>query len=308
MPEFDALRTRIEAIETSAASNTSAITALQTTDADHETRISALEATAADHETRIVALEAGDPTPPPPPPPPSGKPTAANTGPTGTLTPQAANVYLTTAGTIIENLDITGAVFVQAPNCIIRNCRITGYGGFYGIKANEGAHPITLEDCEVTNFDNCVVGGHVTMRRCHLHGTSYDGHTAASESLYEDCFFERFGTGAGAHADGIQCSGGSNITLTRCNIDMPVGLAGHLSNSCVTLVSTGTIDSILIEDCWLNGGNYTIYCHSQSGGPDPTNVTVRGCRFGRDYSFGLLSGAVTTWENNTWEDDGTPAP
>jgi hypothetical protein len=63
---------------------------------------------------------------------------------------------------------------------------------------------------------------------------------------------------------------------------------------------------VLIENNYLNGGAYTIYSRDyENGYGPPTNVTIRGNSFGRDYLYGILSeDGSQTWENNRWADTG----
>ena len=60
-----------------------------------------------------------------------------------------------------------------------------------------------------------------------------------------------------------------------------------------------SISNFVIENNWLNGGNYTIYC--QSGG-----IRVRNNIFGRSYLFGLVDGNCAEWSGTVWEDTGNP--
>jgi hypothetical protein len=62
---------------------------------------------------------------------------------------------------------------------------------------------------------------------------------------------------------------------------------------------------VLIEGNYLNGGSYTVYARNNNTLGAPTDVTIRGNAFGRDYLYGILSAdGEVTWEDNTWVDTG----
>ena len=115
-----------------------------------------------------------------------------------------------------------------------------------------------------------------------------------------------------SHADGNQTRGGSNITFRYNNIYMPVSgtpeYPGSPYKSNATFMLQLNISNFVIENNWLNGGNYTIYC------PDNGGVSVRNNIFGR-YNGGWKdskdhlrthAGSCDQWSGNTWEDTGGP--
>lgn len=121
------------------------------------------------------------------------RPGPTNTGATGTLTPWGngtSDYYVTGAGAVVENLDIYGHVFVQAPNVTVRNCRIRGRSsaGFvtYGLVSaqNTRATGLLVERCTIapTVPQWWTVGVRssqdVTVRRCNIYNT-IDGTNSA---------------------------------------------------------------------------------------------------------------------------------
>ena len=58
----------------------------------------------------------------------------------------------------------------------------------------------------------------------------------------------------------------------------------------------------MIEENWLNGGGWTVYCADDS----PAGVYVRNNMFGHDAKFGPASGNCAEWSGNTWSDTGGP--
>ena len=117
-----------------------------------------------------------------------------------------------------------------------------------------------------------------------------------------------------AHADGNQTRGGSNITFRYNNIWMPnpgtPNYPGAPYKANANFMLQLTINNFVIENNWLNGGSYTIYCGNTGG----TGVFVRNNLFGREnggwtsgkHDRHYRSGACAEWTNNRREDTGDP--
>ena len=84
-------------------------------------------------------------TAPPSAPSAGGYPNAANTGPSGALTP-SGSITTSSSGQVIQNLDINGSIRVQHNNVTIRNVRIRSNGQAISILGNTG---LLVEDCEL---------------------------------------------------------------------------------------------------------------------------------------------------------------
>ena len=260
--------------------------------------------------------------PPSDPPPPPGdrpeRPWAHNTGPTnpGALRP-SGSITVETDGTVIEDVDITGSIVVEASNVTIRNFRINSNGGAYGINIRGGNKEILIEDGEITNARSAPILTYspIVARRLHIHTNGADGmKIQGSGSLIESSFIEKLGMNDRAHADGNQSRGVKNVTFRYNNFYMPhpgtpeYPGAPFKSNATIFLEtpSGSSTNNILIDGNWLNGGAYTIFCSDSS-----TNVKVINNFFGR-YNAGwpdkvrarIRTGNCDTWVNNRWEDTG----
>jgi hypothetical protein len=246
------------------------------------------------------------------PAPPSNDPTrpwASNTGPSAPekLT-SSPSLRLTTAGAVIENVDIVGGVTIEADNVTLRNFRIEATS-HYGIRIASGHRGIVIEDGEIHQMSSAaILGVGFTARRLYVHDSSGDGFKvqgSGGPTLVEYCFVEKLGRGDGAHADGNQTRGGSNITFRYNNIYMPSpgtpNYPGSPYKSNATFMLQLEISNFVIERNWLTGGNYTIYGTS--------GVSVRNNIFGREnggYPSGkealrLRSGSFAEWSGNVWE-------
>jgi len=103
---------------------------------------------------------------------------------------------VTTNGALIENVDVTGNIDIDADNVTLRNFRINANGAFYGIQVRPGAKGVLIEDGEITNSASAGVFGQgsATYRRLHIHDHNKDGmKIRGAGSLVEYCFVTRLG-------------------------------------------------------------------------------------------------------------------
>ena len=242
------------------------------------------------------------------------RPWAHNTGPNApdALKP-SGSLTISTNGAVLEDLDITGDITIDANNVTIRNFRINATA-FYGITVVEGHNGVLLEDGEIHGMSSAaILGVGFTARRLHIHDGAGDGIKAqgtGGPTIVESCFIEKLGTGADAHADGNQTRGGSNITFRYNNIYLPSpgtpNYPGAPYKSNAAFMLELEISNFVIERNWLNGGNYTIY--------SPGGVSVRDNFFGRDNgglsegneALRIRTGTFEQWSGNVWEDSGDP--
>lgn len=241
------------------------------------------------------------------------RPWAHNTGPSDpdALEPSSSRT-ITTDGVVLENLDIDGTVTIDADHVVLRNFRIAATS-FYGIKVESGHRGILIEDGEIYGMRSAaILGVGFTARRLHIHDSNGDGIKAQGSggpTLVESCFIEKLGKADGAHADGNQTRGGSSITFRHNNIYMPSpgtpSYPGAPYKSNAAFMLQLEISDFVVENNWLTGGNYTIYC---SGG-----VSVRDNTFGRENGGWpdkedrrVRSGTCDEWSGNVWEDSGEP--
>ena len=219
-------------------------------------------------------------------PVPVAKPGPHNTGPSApALLVPSGSIFADEDGMVIENVDVTGVIVVEADNVTIRNFRVNAMGASYAVAASWNSGTV-IEDGEIINAGSAgVIGKQLEARRLHIHHCQKDGMKIHNDSLVEGCWVELVGMAAGAHADGNQTRSGRNIIFRGNNIDMPVGIPGHVSNAAFMIQDeVGPIENFVIDGNWLNGGNHTIFlAHEQFGGPQ--NIVITNNRFGRDFLY-----------------------
>jgi len=238
--------------------------------------------------------------------PSTSRPGASNTGPHGPLH-ASGGIVATEAGQSISDIEVTGTIQIKAANVVIRNFRVNANNAPYAIRIFRDAS-VTLEDGEITNAaEAAVYGNDWTARRLNIHHMGSDGLKGGGNNRLEDCWIHHLGMTKGAHADGVQLDNGSHFVFRHNSFELPwwdeQGKQVFRTNSVFFINGwVGDIDDVLIEDNWLNGGNYTIYALKQTG------VHVRNNRMGRDAQYGFLNGHIDEWSGNLWEDNGKPAP
>ena len=195
------------------------------------------------------------------------------------------------AGMVIEGLDIRGRILVEAPDVVIRNCRIVAPAEGVGIKIT-GSGPRTLiEDCEITGPDstNGISGSNYTARRLHIHHMGADAFRVVTNVTIESCYIHDLGLAPKSHGDGVQMypTTGGNMRIVGNHID------ARGANAALFEVNNGW----QVEKNYFNGGNYTIQCEGIAENVFRDNV------FGPDAKYGPIrvgsgDSLSLTWENN----------
>lgn len=189
-------------------------------------------------------------------------------------------------------------------------------------------------------FYHCTFTDGVAVSNAEFYDCQFGSDAAAADvqcdydTLFENCFFwygNDYVGGRGLHADGIQISGikddlAGNISLHNCVFEIIYlkkgGESGHpnqdIVNACIMIQPDyGPVDNVLVEDCYVNGGGYTVYCHPRAA--SITNVNFRNMTYGCSMRWrGVLypkTPEVYGWENvqeanalrvgSVWNENGT---
>jgi hypothetical protein len=264
------------------------------------------------------------PAPAPAPATPRGaQPDASNTGPT---VPESALRRVTPAqlesemhdGAVIENVYITGGdIDVKAKNVTLRNFVIDASGSAYGIRScgvtetdcgsRNWAGGFVAEDGIIRNASNAALwGGGVTFRRLETYAMAKDAFKPLDDVTIEGTYSHGpWGTADGAHADWIQFQGEANnvrIVGNTCAMAKSTITGNQKANACVQINREVSSLGVLVENNWMEGGNYTANC----SGPAIGGIRFVNNIIGRDFNFGPQTGCGSSWINNTFP-DGSPA-
>lgn len=243
-------------------------------------------------------------------------PDATNTGiPAGTpeLTVLEGTLHTDHDGQIFDAVELRGRLYLDHKNITIKRSRLIG-DEYYAVYASDGSSGLTIEDCEMAG--GVMFPENTTVRRSHSH--SGFGHTlndgfifAASHVLIEDSLVDGLMGDPGAHIDGIQDMGGTDVVFRHNWIDPsspPVENGGVNAAIFVSPEFDNTSSDVTVECNMLLGGEswYTLRLYNTSG-----KVVVRGNRFDRNF-MGVpvyLEGAtVTDWADNAYADNGEQIP
>lgn len=165
------------------------------------------------------------------------KPNATNTGvlPGIARTTYTGSMTITTADTVLQNLNINGALLIRAPRVTIRNCYITGLQSTATtatacIVADHSANVgLYIEDCSLVPafpslYTDGIYGHDYTCMRVYVANTvdyfgGFNSGNAAAplNILIQQCFGEKFSffspdpthSDNQTHCDGFQIQGGS---------------------------------------------------------------------------------------------------
>ncbi|MCU1458700.1 MAG: Esterase [Actinomycetia bacterium] len=214
----------------------------------------------------------------------------------------SGSITITTPGQVVENINVSGTITINANNVTVRNFRAQNVVQ----NANNGG--MLLEDGEVYGGGSFTGDGiawaNYTLRRMNVHNT-FDGLKAHGNVLIENSWVHdmnefkglQYGAGGYSHNDGLQTSSGSNITIRGSRFER----TGF--NSAIFIdADQGPIGNVLIENNFIDGGGFSLYSIQSRSAPQfgvPTNVVVRNNVFGSDHLFDYaVLGGGATWTNN----------
>jgi 3-phytase len=229
----------------------------------------------------------------------TGRPDAKNTGTTGTLKTIDQSQLGLKSGTTYSNLIIKGQVDVRyVSNVTFVNCVFDAGGSKWAVRADGTGTNRVFKNCEMKNMASCsVYGSNFSMYSCYVHDSQGDGIKPGQNVLIQGCYLTRLGMSDGAHADGVQIRGGSNIKIIGNFFNMPTNAAGTNTNSSMFLQLDAK--NVTFDGNWCIGGNYTVCAYPDTA---PTTIKVTNnifytgtprFGFGHVYDGVLWSGNVT---------------
>ncbi len=246
-----------------------------------------------------------------------GYPDATNTGvPAGTtLTPRSGEVSVTSAGTTVKDLAVTGEILVEANNTTLEDDEVIASAG----SGNRGIYIAPGVTGTVIDHDTCHGEGS---------GSQYcvfnkDSSTKIEDSYLYNCgeclngpgtitnsFFDVTAVISGEHYEDIYYGGGEGSLIV--NHDTMLNPQGQTATVFASN-DFGDQDTLTITNNLLAGGGYTLYggasCTTGECGTVNGPVTVTGNRFSNKYYpesgyYGVgayFKTAVTTWSGNFWD-------
>lgn len=256
------------------------------------------------------------PSPTPTPAPATTRPDATNTGwqPTGVTLKPSGSIDVTVDGTIIDGLDVSGGITINANNVTIRRTRVsTTFWYPIWVKGGSG---VVIEDSEVDGLGGPADGGQkclyitsgaVTVQRNNFHDCE-DGMSLGGNGplLVHNNWIHNPNGPSTQHSDGMEYYGGANATIQYNNFDY-----ANATTSATNFTNDfGPITNIVYDHNWLRGGAYNLYVDGSHNGGLISNVKVTNNIFYRNssaYGTTVIRGNISsvTVSGNTFE-DGTP--
>lgn len=208
---------------------------------------------------------------------------------------------------------------------LIEDCRLVGRGNVWCSGVRGGNY--TIRRSELTNLPDgiCLTSqlGNVTVEGCWIHNGLYAEWTASTPNMpYAGNYY--------THTDGVQFHRGSTYTI-RGNMIGGTRVPGGVRTGQAAAINSGDdmynaafmikqevdnsaanrINNVLIEKNWLAGGMSTINIVPGRDNNFATTV-VRNNRFIRStwgtQHYILRTGTAGVFENNVFDDDGSPVP
>ena len=249
--------------------------------------------------------------PPPAPPAPAnrvsaaGRPGASSTGvPAGTTLMPSGALQITTPNQVIDGLDISGPVTVEAPGVVIKNSHIHG-NDVYGVLVGTGS--VTITDTEISGFENAIAGDSWVATRVNIHNVYGDGVKFGDDVTLQDSWIHDVTPAADAHADGGQLqSGVRNLVIKNNVIDMSSAPSANSALFIAPDLGPSTSGPVTIDGNWLDGGNYSLFCVDGNNGQySVKNISITNNKFGRGAAYGPSRINVpVTQSGNVWADTG----
>jgi len=215
-------------------------------------------------------------------------PDATTTGvPSGVSLVPSGRLVIDTPGALVENLDITGGVVINAPNVTLRNCKVSSSGD---IVVQINADGAVVQNCEITNLGvgGMGISGAGTFINNNIHDCADGINIAGDNSVIKGNYIHAMAGSSRSHFDSIQADGKfSNLLIEHNSI-----INEHTQTSALMLDNYwGPIDNVTINDNLLVGGGYTVYINEvakgQPGGGRVTNVYFTNNVLVRGY-YGFL--------------------
>jgi hypothetical protein len=224
-------------------------------------------------------------------------PGPSNTGiPPGVTLEPSGTVVVTEPGVVIDGLDITGMLQIEADGVTVRNTRIRSDNW---VAVYISGRNTVIEDCEIDGLGLAgwpdggaiaIAGTDYEMRRCNIHhvgdGASFAG---GQNVVIEDNWLHDFEAPGEIHYDGVQLSGpDSNIVIRHNTISVPS------QTGAVNIGNTfGPITDVTVEGNLVEGGTYTVYVDGKFSDEPMTGIRVVNNRFGaHTFDYALIREAT----------------
>lgn len=219
-------------------------------------------------------------------------------------------MYQTATVEDMEIQDTTSykCIDVRSNNSIIRNVKITCSGLHSAISQNVSNTGLLVEDAELNgngvSEQGCINPANYTARRLNIYHCN-DGAKMGDNTTIESSFIHHLNTANDCHCDGVQSTGGDNISLQNNTIDVKDIISEPAVSAIMLGDEHGALGDITISGNFLAGGGYTLYGgYNTFTFTHPSSLIVTNNRFGisNEGPYSRVHIPTSTWTNNVWDD------
>ncbi|MGY4481221.1 hypothetical protein ACVWWR_000412 [Bradyrhizobium sp. LM3.2] len=139
----------------------------------------------------------------------TGFPDATTTGvPPGKVLAASPGLVISTPGAVIEGLDITGPVIVEARDVRLQDCKVT-HAGHTVIVIRGGITGTIIQNCEIDNrgYGGQCIAGQGTFLRNNIHDCADGIDVRGDNTLIEGNYIHQMTGPSDSHFDGVQADG-----------------------------------------------------------------------------------------------------
>lgn len=240
-----------------------------------------------------------------------GYPDASTTGvPAGvTLTPHNGDLVIDTPGAVISGLNITGTVYVNAPNVTIENCRIDANGGYFCINAStSNSAGLKVADCTLLNSGTKVDGSNIECNGATIVRNDMSGFTHCISSdggnLIQDNYMHDLNGTVNGHYECIYIGGGGAGDTINHNTMVSFDTADVFMKTDYGPVINEVVENNLmlqqtpVPVAGLHTTSYNIYLENTGGGVSGNVVTNNILQEGY-YGYTDVNDPHVVWTGNT---------
>ncbi len=254
----------------------------------------------------------------------TGKPSASNTGvPDGmALKAHSGDITVTKDGTVIDGLDVKGTIYIKANNVTIKRSVIRGgpassknqaliasWWGFTNTKIEDS----TLRADNPSYYLDGISGGKISANRLDISRVVdsvkvIGGNVSVTNSwLHDNSYFSPDPTQRDnqSHNDGVQVTGGMNITISGNTIE-------GARNAAVMVGQGKAVGNVKIANNWLGGGACAVNVTQAGVGTPIVGMSLSSNRFGpgiygTSCPMRLPSASPIALSGNVWDSTGKAA-
>jgi hypothetical protein len=249
-------------------------------------------------------------------------PSQVTSGPGWTWNATTNTAVVSTDGTVLSGLSISGTLQVNADNVTVKNVKVTS-GGNFGISLTHTAG-VTISNSTVSGLNTTtgrvgyaiddVYGDSTGMTLKANNISNFRTAVQISTGLADGNYIYEPGFLAGDHTNGFYVGGGTQpLTIQNNTIFDPLSQTDAINLDAPAPGPGAPVANKTIKNNLLAGGSYTIYAGAAGGSPT-SNIVITGNRFGQNYfpksgQYGPVAyfdraGTGNTWSGNIWDTTG----